>query len=152
MLDIWRGSAGGAVSLEVAIKKCARAKHWSAALQLLREVHEGKLEASVITYNAGISACGKGGQWQRALSLLSGMSGAQIEPSVRSYSAGISACQKAAQWQTAILLIREMRGAKLEPDGSPGQLHRWDQCVREGRAVAAGFGSAQRDVGCEAGA
>ena len=32
------------------------------------------------------------------------------------------------------------------------QLQRWDQRVREGRAVAAGFGVAQRDVGFECGA
>ena len=32
------------------------------------------------------------------------------------------------------------------------QLQRWDQRVREGRAVGAGVGAAQRDVGGEAGA
>eukprot|EP00959_Pyramimonas_sp_CCMP1952_P233659 4883202-Pyramimonas_sp.AAC.1 len=32
------------------------------------------------------------------------------------------------------------------------QLQRWDQRVREWRAVAAGFGATQRDVGGEAGA
>ena len=38
------------------------------------------------------------------------------------------------------------------PRVSPSQLQRWDQRVREGRAVAAGFGAARRDVGGEAGA
>ena len=38
------------------------------------------------------------------------------------------------------------------PRVSPSQLQRWDQRVREGRAVALGFGAAQRDVGGEAGA
>ena len=38
------------------------------------------------------------------------------------------------------------------PRASPSQLQRWDQRVREGRAVAAGFGAAERDVGGEAGA
>ena len=33
---------------------------------------------------------------------------------------------------------------------SPSQLQRWDQRVREGRAVAAGPGAVQRDVGGEA--
>ncbi|CAK0858177.1 unnamed protein product [Prorocentrum cordatum] len=35
---------------------------------------------------------------------------------------------------------------------SPIQLQRWDQRVREGRAVAAGFGASQRDAGGEVGA
>ncbi|CAK0863184.1 unnamed protein product [Prorocentrum cordatum] len=42
-------------------------------------------------------------------------------------------------------MLTEMREAKLEPD-------RWDQRVREGRAVATGVGAAKRDAGGEAGA
>ena len=38
------------------------------------------------------------------------------------------------------------------PRVSPSQLQRRDECVREGRAVAAGPGASQRDVGGEAGA
>ncbi|CAK0858312.1 unnamed protein product [Prorocentrum cordatum] len=132
-----------------------------------------------ISYSAGISACEKGKQWQRALALLSEMWAAKLEPDVicttsatalgsararkarsgswrwrcsarcgrrswsnagLSYSAGISACEKGEQWQRALALLSEI------------QLQRWDQRVREGRAVAVGAGAAERDVGSEGGA
>ncbi|CAK0859317.1 unnamed protein product [Prorocentrum cordatum] len=77
-----------------------------------------------------------------------------VEPNVVSFSAGISACEKGEQWQRALVLLREMWEAKLEPDAisSSIQLQCWDQRVREGRAVAAGFGAAQQDAGGESGA
>ncbi|CAK0858309.1 unnamed protein product [Prorocentrum cordatum] len=135
-----------------------------------------------LSANTGISACGKGEQWQRALALLSEMREAKLELNVFSYSGGISACGKGKQWQRALALLSEMREAKLDPDSaitlgsararrassgsepwrcsarcgrrswSQTQLQRWDQRVREGRAVAAGSGAAQRDTGGEAGA
>ncbi|CAK0837724.1 unnamed protein product, partial [Prorocentrum cordatum] len=82
----------------------------------------------------------KGEQWQRARALLSEMWEAKLEPDVIfSYNAGISACEKGEQWQRALALLSD-------------QLQRWDQRVREGRAVAAGAGAAERDAGGEAGA
>ncbi|CAK0818311.1 unnamed protein product, partial [Prorocentrum cordatum] len=90
-------------------------------------------------------ACEKGEQWQRALALLSEMWGAKLEPNVISYNAGISACEKGEQWQRALALLSEA-GAQRH------QLQRWDQRVREGRAVAAGTCAAERDAGGEAGA
>ncbi|CAK0880212.1 unnamed protein product [Prorocentrum cordatum] len=136
----------------------------------------------LVSYTAGISACAKGVQWQRALALLSEMWEAKLERNrqlqrwdqrVRegravaagaglalrdvggeaaaqrvSYSAGISACEKGDQWQRALALLSEMWDARLEPS----LLQRWDQRVREGRAVAGGSGAAQRDVGGDAGA
>ncbi|CAK0866903.1 unnamed protein product [Prorocentrum cordatum] len=131
-------------------------------------MREAKLEPDVIfSYNAGVSACGKGEQWQRALALLSEMREAKLKPNVISYSAGISeagaqlsyntgisACEKGEQWQRALSLLSEMRDAKLELDvisysagisacekggqWQPALLQRWDQRVREERAVAAG--------------
>ncbi|CAK0809444.1 unnamed protein product [Prorocentrum cordatum] len=94
---------------------------------------EAKLEPDVISYSAGISACEKGEQWQRALALLSEMWEAKLEPNVISYSAGISAC------------------AKCETGTRRHQLQRWDQRVREMRAVAAGACAAERVAGGEAG-
>ncbi|CAK0865769.1 unnamed protein product [Prorocentrum cordatum] len=123
---------------------------WQRALALLSEMREAKLEPDVISYSAGISACTKGEQWQRALALLSEMCKAKLEPDVISYSAGIRACAKGEQWQRALALLSEMREAKLEPDVisySAGI-----SAVREGRAVAAGAGAAERDAGGEAGA
>ncbi|CAK0880211.1 unnamed protein product [Prorocentrum cordatum] len=221
MPDIGRGSRGGAVPLEVTVKRCGQTRQWSAALQLLREgvqfgvqlspchyvaaasacrhggqwqhalcvlseMWEAKLEPSVtsplqrwsqrvreghavaggsgaaqrdvagkansrLSYSAGISACEKGKQWQRALALFGEMLAAKLEPNVTvPYSAGISACEKGEQWQRALALLCEMLGAKLQPNVS--LLQRWDQRVREGRAVAGGSGAAQRDVGGDAGA
>ncbi|CAK0901081.1 unnamed protein product [Prorocentrum cordatum] len=72
---------------------------------------------------------------------------AKLEPDVIStYNAGVSACGKGGQWQRALALLSEMREAKLEPNGAHVFiLQRWDQRVREGRAVAAGAGAAERD-------
>ncbi|CAK0892995.1 unnamed protein product [Prorocentrum cordatum] len=108
----------------------------------------GKVGAR-LSYSAGISACERGEQWQQALALLSEMSEVKLEPDAISYSAGVSACEKGEQWQRALALLSEMREAKLKP---PYQLQCWDQRVREGRAVAAGAGAAERDGGGEAGA
>ncbi|CAK0824583.1 unnamed protein product [Prorocentrum cordatum] len=117
-------------------------------------MREAKPEPDVIYttihYVATVSACRKGGQWQHALSVLSGMWKAKLEPDVISCSAGISACGMGRQWQQALALLTGMWGVQLEPNS--GQLQRWDQRVRKGRAVAAGAGSAEPDVGGETGA
>ncbi|CAK0888795.1 unnamed protein product [Prorocentrum cordatum] len=109
-------------------------------------MRELRLEPDVVSHSVGISACAKGGQWQPALALLSEMWEVKLEPNLISYSAGISACEKCDQWLRALALLSAMRGAKLEPD----VIHpRWDQRVREGRALETGFGAAQRDLGFE---
>ncbi|CAK0880204.1 unnamed protein product [Prorocentrum cordatum] len=186
MPDIGRGSRGGAVPLEVTVKRCGQTRQWSAALQLLREGVQFGVQLSPCHYVAAASACRHGGQWQHALCVLSEMWEAKLEPSVTSplqrwsqrvreghavaggsgaaqrdvagkansrlsYSAGISACEKGKQWQRALALFGEMLAAKLEPNVT-SLLQRWDQRVREGRAVAGGSGAAQRDVGGDAGA
>ncbi|CAK0863432.1 unnamed protein product [Prorocentrum cordatum] len=177
MLGIGRGSREGVISLEASIKSFGRAKQWSVALRLLREGLRLGVQLGPGHYIATASACRKGGQWQHALSVLSDMWKAKLEPDVISYSAGISACEKGEQWQLALAmlsemweralaLLSEMWEAKLEPDvisynagisaceagAQRHQLQRWDQRVREGRAVAAGACAAERDAGGEAGA
>ncbi|CAK0875783.1 unnamed protein product, partial [Prorocentrum cordatum] len=91
-----------------------------------------------------------GEQWQRALALLSEMPEAKLKPNVLSYRSGISACEKCGQWQPALALLSEMPEATLEPNVI--SLQSWDQRVREGRAVAACAGTAERAAGREAGA
>ncbi|CAK0841584.1 unnamed protein product [Prorocentrum cordatum] len=87
--------------------------------------------------------------WRRSWSPTEMREG-KLEPDViLSYSAGISACEKGEQWQRALALLSEMWKAKLEPNSL---LQRWDQRVRERRAVAAGAGTAEGDAGGEAGA
>ncbi|CAK0810435.1 unnamed protein product, partial [Prorocentrum cordatum] len=79
------------------------------------------------------------------------MRGAKLEPDVISYNAGISACGKGEQWQRALVLLSEMWEAMVETNVIKW-LQRWDQRVRDGRAVAAGAGAAEQDAGGEVGA
>ncbi|CAK0897833.1 unnamed protein product [Prorocentrum cordatum] len=141
------GEAGAHFSYNAATSACEKGKRWQQALLLISEMQQAKLEPDVIRYSAGISACEKGEQWQRALALLSEMRQAKLEPNLITYNAGISACEKGEQWQRALGLLSEVWEAKLEPSVI---LQRWDQRVREGQAVAAVFGAAQRDARGEA--
>ncbi|CAK0793111.1 unnamed protein product [Prorocentrum cordatum] len=136
-------------SYNAGISACEKGAQWQWALALLREMREAKLDPNTISYSAGTSACEKGGEWQRALAILSEIWESKLEPNVISYSAGISACGKGQQWQRALAMLSEMKEAKLEPNAI--YLQRWDQRVREGRAVAVGAGAAQRDVRGEGG-
>ncbi|CAK0828802.1 unnamed protein product [Prorocentrum cordatum] len=139
------------ISYSSGICACEKGEQWQQALALLNEMREAKLELDGVQSIAGVSACGKGEQWQRGLALLSEMRMAKLEPNVFfSYRGGISACERGKQWQRALSLLREMREAKVEPDIFC--YPRWDQCLREGRAVADGTGAAERSVGGEAGA
>ncbi|CAK0866950.1 unnamed protein product [Prorocentrum cordatum] len=63
--------------------------------------------------------------------------------------AGTGAYEKSEQWPMALAILSEVRTAKLKPD--PYLLQHWDQCVREGRAVAAGAGAVERHVEGEGG-
>ena len=66
-MDVVHGFA--LVSYNAGISACEKDGQWPAALSLLREIEDVKLEPNVITYSAGISACEKGGQWPEAQSL-----------------------------------------------------------------------------------
>ncbi|CAK0841582.1 unnamed protein product [Prorocentrum cordatum] len=102
-----------------------------------------------MSLEASIKNCGQTKQWSAALRMLrEGIQfGLQLVPS--HYVAIVSACRKGGQWQHALSVFSEMLEAKLEPDSL---LQRWDQRVRERRAVAAGAGTAEGDAGGEAGA
>ncbi|CAK0863261.1 unnamed protein product, partial [Prorocentrum cordatum] len=93
-----------------------------------------------------------GEQWQRALALLSEMREAKLEPDVFSPTWPVEARARSSLGLTCTK--SPVYGATTGPNrsGRPSQLHRWDQRVREGRAVAAGPGRAERDAGGEAGA
>ncbi|CAK0808031.1 unnamed protein product [Prorocentrum cordatum] len=147
------------ISYNSGISACEKGEQWHRALAQLNQMCEAKLEPNVISFTAGIIACAKGEQWQPALAQLNQMWEVKLELNVISYNAGIIACGKGRQWQPALALLSEMREAKLEPNvisptiaGSARALQRWDQRVREGRAVAAGACAAKRDAGGEAGA
>ena len=82
MLDCRRGSEHSGFSFQAAIKKCGKAKQWSAALSIFREACQLRSKVSLGCHNAVVGACGKGKQWQRALALLSEMWEVKLEPNV----------------------------------------------------------------------
>ncbi|CAK0804245.1 unnamed protein product, partial [Prorocentrum cordatum] len=110
-------------------------------------MREAKLEANVISYSAGISACELGRQWHRALALLSEMREAKLEPDVMSATTLGSARARRASSGSGLWRCSARCGRR---SWSPTQLQRRDPRVREGWAVAAGAGAAQRVVGGEA--
>ena len=85
-----------------AITTCSNHRDWNAALSLLREMFDRKLESDVVSYNASISASEKGSQWSQALALLREMFDRRIESDVVSFSASISASEK-ARFGSAVL-------------------------------------------------
>ncbi|CAK0880205.1 unnamed protein product [Prorocentrum cordatum] len=152
------------VSYTAGISACAKGVQWQRALALLSEMWEAKLER-----NRQLQRWDQRVREGRAVAAGAGLAlrdvGGEAAAQRVSYSAGISACEKGDQWQRALALLSEMWDARLEPDiispticgtrsWSPTSslLQRWDQRVREGRAVAGGSGAAQRDVGGDAGA
>ena len=70
---------------------CSNHRDWSAALRLLHEMLDQRLESDVVSYNASISASEKGSQWAQALALLREMFDRRLESDVVSYNASISA-------------------------------------------------------------
>ncbi|CAK0843472.1 unnamed protein product [Prorocentrum cordatum] len=138
------------VSYNAGISACEKGEQWQRALALVGEMWEAKLEPDVISYSAGISACENGQQWQLALSLLSQMVETKLEPDNIIYNSGICACEKGQQWQRALSLLSEMGETKLEPDFI--SYNAGISACEKGRAVAAGAGTAERDVGGEVGA
>ena len=73
---------------------CGNQMHWNAALRLLCEMFDRRLESDVVSYSASISASEKGSQWAQALALLREMSDRRLEPDVVSYTASTSAIEK----------------------------------------------------------
>ncbi|CAK0842262.1 unnamed protein product [Prorocentrum cordatum] len=136
-------------SYSAGISACEKGQQWQWALALLGEMCEARLKPNVIfSCNAAISACGKGEQWQRALALLGEMCQAKLEPSVLATTLGSARARRASSgsghWRCSARCVRR--------SWCPAQLQRWDQRLREGQTVAAGFDAAQRNLGGEAGA
>ncbi|CAK0820506.1 unnamed protein product [Prorocentrum cordatum] len=132
------------VSYSACISACEKGEQWQHALSLLSEMREATWNDDVIGYSAGISACEKGQQWQRALALLLEMREAKLEPNATSATALGSARARRAgsgcgHWRCSARCGR--RGWSLT-----FHLQRCDQRVREGRAMAVGHVSAQRDA------
>ncbi|CAE7781822.1 unnamed protein product, partial [Symbiodinium microadriaticum] len=86
-----------------------------AAIQLLRDVSEHRLDADLILYNASISTCEKAGQCLQARRLLREMEDLQVLPDVISYNAALSACAAAAAQDLAGELLKEMEEKYLSP-------------------------------------
>ncbi|CAK0846815.1 unnamed protein product, partial [Prorocentrum cordatum] len=102
---------------------------------------EAKLKPNSMSYNAGISACADVGQWQWALALLSQKWEAKLDPDSAT-ALGSARARMASSGSGLCRFSVICRRSNWSPTPS---LQRWNQRVRELRAVAAGFGTAQRD-------
>ncbi|CAK0852700.1 unnamed protein product [Prorocentrum cordatum] len=140
-------------SYNACISACGKGDQWQRALALLSETREAKLKPDVTSSAATLASararkagCGSGlwrcsARWGRRI---------------------LSPTQSATPLGSA-RAVRALSGSGLWPcsarcgrrSWSPvhtSQLQRWDQRVREGRAVAASCGAAQRDAGGKGGA
>jgi len=77
-------------------------------LELLGEIGEWELKASVIFYNAAISACQSGAEWFLSFQLSKGMRHWYLKANVISYSAAICACEKGVGRLLPFELLKEM--------------------------------------------
>ncbi|CAK0847312.1 unnamed protein product [Prorocentrum cordatum] len=102
-----------------------------------------------LTYNAGISACEKGEQWKQALALLGEMREAKLHPNPWLATALASARARRAHSGSGRWRCSARCGTQRWSRAS--LLQRGRQCMREGRAVAAGVGPAHRDTGGQPG-
>ncbi|CAE8732097.1 unnamed protein product, partial [Polarella glacialis] len=98
------------------ITACEKGYKWQAALSLLWQMPELRIQPDNVCYNSAISACEKGGQWTLALALLCQMPESRVEPDTISFNAAISACEKGGQWQVALGLLHQLPQHRLAPD------------------------------------
>ncbi|CAK0880202.1 unnamed protein product [Prorocentrum cordatum] len=132
------------------ISACEKAEKWQRALVLLSKMWEVRLEPNVISLRRRDQRLREGQAVAAGSGAAHRCAGGEARAQL-SYNAGISACENGEQWQRALALVSEMQDAKLEPNiTSPTMC--WDQRLRKGQSVAAGFGAAQRSAGGEAGA
>ena len=81
----------------------------SRALELLGDMGECNIKATMITPSMVITACGDSHQLETALVVLDLMERTyQLTPGVCSFSAAISACEKGGQWKKALGLLESV--------------------------------------------
>jgi pentatricopeptide repeat domain-containing protein 1 len=81
------------ITYNASISACEKGEQWAAALGLLRQVHQQRIEPDVVTYNASILASCKSYEWAFSLALLHQMQGLGMELDQQGYASVVSACE-----------------------------------------------------------
>mmetsp|Transcript_61193 Transcript_61193/g.155460 ORF Transcript_61193/g.155460 Transcript_61193/m.155460 type:complete len:141 (-) Transcript_61193:12-434(-) len=89
---------------------------WEWALQLLRDIRDGRVAGCTKSYNSAMGACGMRGQLDRALQIFHDMGEASAEKDALTYSVVSSACTRSGRWQLALHCWRELDEGRVEKD------------------------------------
>jgi len=119
-LDIFmrQGPAADVVLFNACITACAKARRWSAAMELFFLLRQRRLAPDVVTYNAAILASSTLHRWPSGLWLLRCLQLEGLAPTVITYTSAINACSKGSQWAAALVLLRQLHVEGLRLDVS----------------------------------
>ncbi|OLP88849.1 Pentatricopeptide repeat-containing protein, chloroplastic [Symbiodinium microadriaticum] len=101
--------AHGIEDYNQAIHNLAKRTQWQQALELLPQLEDHRLKASVVTYNTAIAACVRGAQWKIAISFLHHLQNQRLA-NVITFSTALSSLDAASLWAHAIVLLASMEG------------------------------------------
>ena len=82
-----------------------------AAMELLLELQQLKLQHDVTSYSLAIAALSDAGQWERLGGLLGTTQAELLQPNGFSFSAAIAACERAGEWERLLALFAGLRKA-----------------------------------------
>lgn len=82
-----------------------------AAMELLLELQQLKLQPDVTSYSLAIAALSDAGQWERLGGLLGTTQAELLQPNGFSFSAAIAACERAGEWERLLALFAGLRKA-----------------------------------------
>ena len=82
-----------------------------AAMELLLELQQLKLQPDVTSYSSAIAALSDAGQWERLGGLLGSTQAELLQPNGFSFSAAIAACESAGEWERLLALFAGLRKA-----------------------------------------
>ena len=82
-----------------------------AAMELLLELQQLKLQPDVTSYSSAIAALSDAGQWERLGGLLGSTQAELLQPNGFSFSAAIAACERAGEWERLLALFAGLRKA-----------------------------------------
>ncbi|CAJ1406399.1 unnamed protein product [Effrenium voratum] len=116
----------------------ARKRPPVAALQTLRELQLGRLQANAFHYGALIAACSKsrGGHWPWAAHLLKDMGHRLIQSDMVNCNSAISACERTGQWEVALSFLQLVQRQGVPETitwnaaiGACGRAGQWERAV-----------------------
>ena len=82
-----------------------------AAMELLLELQQLKLQPDVTSYSSAIAALSDAGHWERLGGLLGSTQAELLQPKGFSFSAAIAACESAGEWERLLALFAGLRKA-----------------------------------------